>query len=244
MEGGRRHRLPRQALRPSEASRGPQAKHVAILVPYRDNAAQDRAAQLAAFMKHFAKLPEFRVYVVEQSQDGRRFNRGALLNVGTLYALKSGADALVYHDVDLLPLAAALPYYRAYPESPIHIGRIWRTKYDYDGFLGGILSISKKHALRINGFPNHFWGWGGEDDALSNRLARAGIAVWEPTITQGLKELPHALTQSDTAAVNPRKWEDRNEDSSRTGLRTVRFELMHIEHPAENIAKITVHLKE
>jgi hypothetical protein len=28
---------------------------------------------------------------------------------------------------------------------------------------------------RINGFPNTFWGWGGEDDEMQKRCERNGI---------------------------------------------------------------------
>jgi hypothetical protein len=31
---------------------------------------------------------------------------------------------------------------------------------------------------RINGYPNNFWGWGGEDDEMQKRCERLGIK-WE-----------------------------------------------------------------
>ena len=34
--------------------------------------------------------------------------------------------------------------------------------------------FNKKLFEEVNGYPNNFWGWGGEDDALLNRLINAG----------------------------------------------------------------------
>ena len=48
--------------------------------------------------------------------------------------------------------------------------RVHGYKYDYPNFVGGILSINKDDYKKINGFPNFFWGWGGEDDALNHRM--------------------------------------------------------------------------
>lgn len=35
---------------------------------------------------------------------------------------------------------------------------------------GGVTLLSKKQMDDINGFSNEFWGWGGEDDDVFNRL--------------------------------------------------------------------------
>lgn len=39
----------------------------------------------------------------------------------------------------------------------------------YAGYFGGVSGLSKAQFLRINGFPNEYWGWGGEDDDIFNR---------------------------------------------------------------------------
>lgn len=96
---------------------------VAIIVPYRDlDPAQRRSAHLEQFVPYMedflskavgggaaagsgtgATMEGFRVYVVEQSADGRKFNRGKLLNIGFDLARQEGCAAFLFHDVDLLP---------------------------------------------------------------------------------------------------------------------------------------------
>lgn len=40
----------------------------------------------------------------------------------------------------------------------------------YSEFFGGVSGLTVEQFRKINGFPNAFWGWGGEDDDLWNRL--------------------------------------------------------------------------
>lgn len=47
-------------------------------------------------------------------------------------------------------------------------------------FLGGVISVSKNTFLNLNGFPNNFWGWGGEDDELLLRVALTNTKVLVP----------------------------------------------------------------
>lgn len=84
---------------------------VAVIVPYRDSdPTQRRAAHLEEFVPYMDKFLQnlpgvaaYRVYIVEQSTDGRKFNRGKLLNIGFDVAKREGFAAFVFHDVDLLP---------------------------------------------------------------------------------------------------------------------------------------------
>lgn len=40
----------------------------------------------------------------------------------------------------------------------------------YSEFFGGVSGLTVEQFRKINGFSNAFWGWGGEDDDLWNRL--------------------------------------------------------------------------
>lgn len=46
---------------------------------------------------------------------------------------------------------------------------VFSCRLPYAGYFGGVSGLSKKQFLKINGFPNEYWGWGGEDDDIYNR---------------------------------------------------------------------------
>ena len=213
-----------------------------ILVPFREQLIQKRGEQLVKFCSHMKRWhPDWPVLVIEQHGD-EKFNRGALLNIGSRYAQKMGAEYVVYHDVDLIPLSSIVPFYTAFPEKPVHVGGIYKGKYSGDSFIGQALSISLKDIKTINGFPNSFWGWGGEDDAMRNRLKRKGIQVWRPTVDTGYKVLEHPDTRKIPGAKNMRKWEDVAEDTGKHGFGDVKWKLLD-EKRDENIFKYTVEIK-
>lgn len=134
-------------------------------------------------------LADYHIYIVEQTDDGRKFNRGKLLNIGFDLARKgtcrsnSGAggqgrkphDVFIFHDVDLLPNDALGPEYGQFPRRPLHIARVWDRYSNNPKYFGGVVSFSAEDMAKINGYPNTFWGWGGEDDEMQSRCEKAGI---------------------------------------------------------------------
>lgn len=219
-----------------------------ILVPFREQKEQKRGEQLKKFISHINRYhPDWNVLVIEQSEDGRKFNRGALLNIGTKIAEKAGLEYVIHHDVDLLPLMKIVPYYTAIPEKPIHIGKIWTTKYDSVTFLGGIISIKIEDMKKINGYPNTFWGWGGEDNMFRVRLKDKNIDVYQPTLrNEGIKELKHVDTRSLRQLRNMRVWEDQEEERKhigREGYKNTKYDILNVEEITPNIKKITVEIK-
>ncbi len=153
-----------------------------IIVPFRDSGDQDRTAQLDKFITHYKNMD---ILIVEQSADGNKFNRGMLLNVGYDYITRElpGVTAFVVHDVDiLLDEDIVNRYYGDDGKDIVHLGRLIKEdKYGFtskDHFLGRALRISKSKYKQMNGFPNTFYGWGGEDDALVNRIG--STVVYRP----------------------------------------------------------------
>jgi hypothetical protein len=212
-----------------------------IVVPYREQTEQKRSQQLDLFCKHMKRWhPEWPILIIEQHDD-KKFNRGALLNIGSKYAEKMGAQYVIYHDVDLIPLAPLVPYYEAFPEQPMHIGTAYKGKYGGPGFIGQVLSMSMKDIKKTNGYPS-FWGWGGEDDALRNRLRKKDIKILQPDLNSGFKILEHADTRKIPGAKNMTKWEDVEGDTGREGFSTVKWKLIE-ETQDKNIFLYKVEIK-
>lgn len=40
----------------------------------------------------------------------------------------------------------------------------------YPQYFGGVSALTPDQYLKMNGFPNEYWGWGGEDDDIATRL--------------------------------------------------------------------------
>lgn len=151
---------------------------VVIVVPFRDLGDGVREAQLRTFLD---AMHDFRVVVVEQSNDGAKFNRGSLLNVGSrLVGDASATVTLIFHDVDLVPSDRLKAMYRERPAAPgkvVHYGASF-TRYPSPSYLGGCIAVNGlDFQEKLNGFSNLFWGWGGEDDDFRERIRARKLKV-------------------------------------------------------------------
>lgn len=197
-----------------------------IIVPYRDSGDGVRQEHLKAFKDHMflQKCKNF-ILIVEQSKDGRKFNRGALLNIGARLAID--ADSFIFHDVDLLPSPKVLESYMDPGPDPVHFGALWTSKYTHKNFCGGVLSMSRKDLMKINGFPNKCWGWGGEDDIVRNRLLALNLPIKTPPLNAELSytELSHEHQGHNPLLKNMYRWEDIDQWSNdmSDGFSNVRF---------------------
>jgi predicted glycosyltransferase involved in capsule biosynthesis len=150
---------------------------IALIIPFResDNELKPRTYQLNQFIKYMESYLSgynYKIFIIEQSGDDRKFNRGKLLNIGFLYAKKWGAQNFIFHDVDLLPSEELKQYYLTKPSKPIHIAAVWVRYNNNPKYFGGIVAFNFNDFVKINGYPNNYWGWGGEDDALFKRTIR------------------------------------------------------------------------
>lgn len=131
-----------------------------VVIPYRDR--QDHLECL------LARLRRFPVVVAEQEDSSLPFNRGALLNVGYNAARDRGAQRVLLHDVDLVPDDTLLQMYLdPWPRPIVHFGARFTRYSNSKQYFGGVHGFT---AGAYPGYPNHFWGWGGEDDALRRRV--------------------------------------------------------------------------
>lgn len=160
-------------------------KNIAIISIYRDNGNGERKRELDYFIKLMNRLLEpycnFHIYIIEQSEDGEFFNIGKLKNIGFVEANKiSEYDNYIFSDIDTIPDYDLISYYFKKLKYPISLALrgtryMNNTKVNNKIFLGALLGFDKKQFLKINGYPNNFWGWGGEDEAIKIRLINSDI---------------------------------------------------------------------
>jgi len=135
-----------------------------IAIPFRN-----RDRHLEYFIKNTVHLlqeylPNSKVVVIEQNE-GKLFNRGALLNV----AFKEYENKTKYfftHDVDINPTKKCIGEYYTREVNDTDVLGIYTS---ICNTLGGIIKMKDNTIHKINGFPNDVWGWGTEDKALQNR---------------------------------------------------------------------------
>ncbi len=140
--------------------------HNIILIPYRK-----REKHLKHFLentvpllrKHFENP---KIVIIEQAND-KLFNRGLLLNIGFKENLNYEDSLFFTHDVDVNPREQTIiTYYKDNIPDENTIKGIYTSRFNT---LGGVICFKKEPFLKINGFPNNFWGWGIEDKVLQNR---------------------------------------------------------------------------
>jgi hypothetical protein len=149
----------------------------AIIIPFRDSEKdKPRTKQLnklTTFMESYLSGHNYKIFVMEQPNDGHKFNRGQLLNAGFDIASAEGYNNFIFHDVDLLPSEELKPYYENIPtDKPVHIAAVWDRYNKNPSYFGGIVAFTSDMFTKINGYPNNFWGWGGEDDEIYKRTKK------------------------------------------------------------------------
>ncbi|CAK8675731.1 beta-1,4-galactosyltransferase 2-like [Clavelina lepadiformis] len=166
---------------------------VAIVIPYRN-----RATHLLYFLQYMhpalqRQELEYRIYIINQVGD--KFNRAKLFNVGYMETLVDlNYDCYIFHDVDLI-LEHNHLLYGCSPENPRHLS-VAIDKHDYQllypELFGGVTSFSSNTFKKLNGYSNSYWGWGGEDDDMYNRINKTGLKIErESTSIARYRMIPH-----------------------------------------------------
>ncbi|XP_008121171.3 beta-1,4-galactosyltransferase 3 [Anolis carolinensis] len=159
----------------------------AIIIPHRNR--ETHLRHLLYYLHPFLQRQQLQygIYVVHQAGNAT-FNRAKLLNVGVKEALKDEEwNCLFVHDVDLIP-ENDHNLYVCDPWSPKHVS-IAMNKFGYKlpylQYFGGVSALTPEQYLKINGFPNEYWGWGGEDDDIATRVRLAGLKIARPPLSTG-----------------------------------------------------------
>lgn len=151
------------------------SSHAAILIPYRN-----REKHLMYFLHVLPKILiyqqiHFKIYVLNQADD-LKFNRGSLFNMGIDLAKKDyDWDCYYFHDVDRVPHDYYIDYRCSNdPDKPVHLTQVRGELHNRSGRFGGISQVSAKLLLKMKGYSNFYWGWGGEDEDFASRVQLAG----------------------------------------------------------------------
>ncbi|XP_039631346.1 beta-1,4-galactosyltransferase 3 [Polypterus senegalus] len=161
--------------------------HTAVIIPYRN-----RQAHLNILLYHLHPFLQrqqlhYGIYIIHQAGNST-FNRAKLLNVGVREALRDDDwDCLFLHDVDLLP-ENDKNLYMCDPTSPKHVSVAmdkFGYRLPYSQYFGGVSALTPDQYLKMNGFPNEYWGWGGEDDDIAARVRLSGMKIVRPPMSVG-----------------------------------------------------------
>lgn len=151
--------------------------------------------------------------------------------IAELQTFMNTYECFVFHDVDLLP-EDDRNIYSCPVRDPRHLSvAIDKFKYEllYPGLFGGASSIRLAQFLKVNGFSNSYFDWGGEDDDFADRVQR----FWR--IERYPKDVARytMLTgkEHSSAKQNPRRWQLLKEAKGRfatDGLNSLsgRYELL------------------
>ncbi|XP_004712423.1 beta-1,4-galactosyltransferase 1 isoform X1 [Echinops telfairi] len=215
---------------------------VAVIIPFRNR--QEHLRYWLYYLHPILQRQQldYGIYVINQDGDSM-FNRAKLLNVGFKEALKDyDYNCFVFSDVDLIPMDDHNAY-RCFPQ-PRHIS-VAMDKFGfslpYVQYFGGVSALSKQQFLTINGFPNNYWGWGGEDDDIFNRLVFKGMSISRPSAVVGkCRMIRHSRDKKNEP--NPQRF-DRIAHTKETmlldGLNTLSYKVLAVER-SPLYTKITV----
>ncbi|KHJ45843.1 N-acetyllactosaminide 3-alpha-galactosyltransferase [Trichuris suis] len=205
--------------------------HVAVIVPYRD-----RASHLHIFLAHIhpfltRQRLHYGIFIIQPSKN-ETFNRGKLMNIGFVEALKVyNWSCFVFHDVDLLPENDKILY--SCGSNPRHLSSAidkFAYRLPYSQLFGGASSVPRKYFLSVNGYSNDYWGWGGEDDDFSWRISQSGYKIERfRSAYSHYKMIPHKKEKGNPVnncryrllGVRHLRWR-------KSGLNSLKYELLSL----------------
>ncbi|KAG8540835.1 hypothetical protein GDO81_030225, partial [Engystomops pustulosus] len=142
----------------------------AVIIPHRNR--EQHLKYLLYYLHPFLQRQQlnYGIYIIHQAGN-YTFNRAKLLNVGFKEAMKDEDwDCMFFHDVDLIPEDDRNLYTcDKFPKHASIAMDKFGYKLPYKSYFGGVSALTPEQYMKMNGFPNNYWGWGGEDDDIAVR---------------------------------------------------------------------------
>ena len=156
-------------------------QRIGIISIYRNKPDNTRLQQKRLFTywmnKMLSQVCAYDIVIVEQSLK-YSFNIGKLKNIGFDYLNKKSPHTYsnyIFADIDAIPDSNLIDYY-CKPTDSLNALAMYGTRYESADvkssrpFVGALLSCTKEIFEELNGYPNNFYGWEGEDTNLLLRL--------------------------------------------------------------------------
>ncbi|KAM4807891.1 beta-1,4-galactosyltransferase 1 [Rhinophrynus dorsalis] len=205
---------------------------VALIIPFRK-----RDEHLKYWLHYMHPILQrqqldYGVYVINQDGEST-FNRAKLLNIGYVESLKEyDYECFVFSDVDLIPMDDR-NLYKCFSQ-PRHLS-VSMDKFGfrlpYNQYFGGVSALNKEQLQKINGFPNNYWGWGGEDDDIYNRIASTGMSISRPdAVTGKCRMIRHNRDEKNDP--NPKRFDlisHTRQTMNSDGLNSLSYKVIKIE---------------
>jgi predicted glycosyltransferase involved in capsule biosynthesis len=167
--------------------------NILIILPYGNiNPKEKRNKQLNILVPHLTQLikdnysrkVKYFILVSEQVSPKKLFNRGLIINIGVHYFrnIIGAPTNIIFHDIDILPNKHMFKEYsqsdkQSYSIIPIK-SKLFQKIYGFKLTTGSAVYLTKPDLfIKANGYPNNFWGWGGEDNALHQRYKQLNIPL-------------------------------------------------------------------
>ena len=237
--------------------------NIAIITCFRDKGNGLRENQRKIFIQLMNILLKpycnFKIYIIEQSDDGESFNIGKLKNIGFEIASKEhNFDNYIFSDIDTIPDYDLMEYMLKVYEYPLSLA-IRGTRYTLKNikikkpFLGALIQFNQELFKKMNGYPNNFWGWGGEDDSLFNRLIgndipivyyplKGSIIDFEEIKMTTINNIGEKLKDEIKNMEKIEKEYDDFKNWNKNGLNSLHYKIISQKDIIENIVQIKVNL--
>ncbi|KAM6971814.1 beta-1,4-galactosyltransferase 1 [Aplochiton taeniatus] len=206
---------------------------VAIVIPFRRR--QEHLKHWLFFLHPILQRQQldYGIYIINQAGEVT-FNRAKLMNIGYAEALKDyDYDCVVFSDIDLVPMDDRNIYKCS--NQPRHLSVSidkFGFRLPYPSIFGGVTALTKEQFLKINGYPNNYWGWGGEDDDASARITHAGMSISRPDGVIGkYRMIVHDRDKHNEA--NPGRTADllqkTIQNMNNDGIKSLEYKVLQIE---------------
>lgn len=156
---------------------------IACIVPYRD-----REVHWKHFLAHTVPLlveAGIHTIVAEQTDDGKLFNHGAILNAAVAELL-CDKDEFITHDVDVNPSRETVARMYVPPVGESQVRGIYTSHCDT---LAPIVKFRVSDFRQCGGMPSRFFGWGAEDRVLQFRVKQRGLNI-EKNVIKKTADVP------------------------------------------------------